>query len=140
MPLSEPLSRADKLCRKQASAARSCTVRQLGVNGGKFGERSAVYQGGAPTCQSVLQMLRLQVCGDQDYEAWSPPNPEECLLGRNYTLHRRKPAAACFNAKGWEPPLNTSHPCPCQPVRLRSCHSNPIKPFFLSLSGLYLTA
>ena len=63
-------------------------------------------------------MLVAQECNADEYEQWSPPSPEQCLLGRNYTVHRRKPSAACFNAHGWERPDNTSHPCTCQTVSL----------------------
>lgn len=33
-----------------------------------------------------------------DYETWSPPRPDTCLLGQNYTMRRRKREAQCFNS------------------------------------------
>ena len=40
----------------------------------------------------------LQKCQKpQDYDTWSPPLPQQCLLGRNITMQRRKPEAMCFN-------------------------------------------
>uniref|UniRef100_A0A061QZD8 Oligoxyloglucan reducing end-specific cellobiohydrolase n=1 Tax=Tetraselmis sp. GSL018 TaxID=582737 RepID=A0A061QZD8_9CHLO len=41
-------------------------------------------------------------CLSQDYEDWSPPVPELCLLGQNLTIERRKRGATCFNARGYE--------------------------------------
>lgn len=40
----------------------------------------------------------MQECKDADYESWSPPRPETCLLGQNYTMRRRKREASCFNS------------------------------------------
>lgn len=39
-----------------------------------------------------------QECKNTDYEEWSPPRPETCLLGRNFTMKRRKREASCFNS------------------------------------------
>jgi hypothetical protein len=57
----------------------------------------------------------LPECKDADYEAWSPPRPETCLLGQNYTMRRRKREASCFNSYDFDD--NTeSKPCPCSLV------------------------
>ena len=61
-----------------------------------------------------------QECGPNDYEKWSPPTPELCLMGRNITLERRKPDAACFNGKRYERPEGVNETCPCYRV------SNPV--------------
>lgn len=55
-----------------------------------------------------------QVCTDDQYEQWSLPSAERCLMGRNLTNWRRKQDAACFNGrdwnmKGWDTPCNCSY-------------------------------
>ena len=49
-------------------------------------------------CVRPLWFVNLQECKDADYELWSPPRPETCLLGQNYTMRRRKREASCFNS------------------------------------------
>lgn len=50
-------------------------------------------------------------CRATDYEEWSPPQPSQCLLGRNYTMHRRKTSSNCFNKDS--PKKTHSEACPC---------------------------
>ncbi|KAK9828958.1 hypothetical protein WJX72_003046 [[Myrmecia] bisecta] len=52
-------------------------------------------------------------CGADDYEMWSPPEAGTCLLGRNYTMERRKRDSLCFNGKGWERGDTKFELCPC---------------------------
>jgi hypothetical protein len=47
---------------------------------------------------TFLHHVDLQECKEADYEDWSPPRPETCLLGQNYTMRRRKREASCFNS------------------------------------------
>ncbi len=47
-----------------------------------------------------------------DYEVWSPPRPDACLLGRNFTMKRRKPEAQCFNSYNFDQETK-SETCPC---------------------------
>ena len=64
----------------------------------------------------VNVLMGAQLCGDADYEKWSVPTPERCLLGRNITMTRRKADAACFNGKGWERPEGLDNLCDCTTV------------------------
>ncbi|BDA42979.1 Vacuolar protein sorting/targeting protein 10 [Coccomyxa sp. Obi] len=52
-------------------------------------------------------------CGEDDYETWSPPKPDMCLLGRNVTMERRRRSSDCFNGKEYERAATTFAPCPC---------------------------
>lgn len=52
----------------------------------------------------------------EDYETWSPPKPDMCLLGRNVTMERRRRSSDCFNGKEYERAATTSTPCPCDTV------------------------
>jgi len=47
-----------------------------------------------------------------DYDTWSPPLPQQCLLGRNITMQRRKPDAMCFNGYDFTAD-DTISPCNC---------------------------
>lgn len=51
-------------------------------------------------------------CLAEDYEEWSPPIPDLCLLGHNFTFERRKRQAQCFNSKKYDRPVR-SHVCGC---------------------------
>ena len=51
-------------------------------------------------------------CLRDDYEDWSPPTPDLCLLGHNFTYQRRKRKSECFNNKEYERPIS-SHLCGC---------------------------
>ena len=62
-----------------------------------------------------LLLLR-QVCQDDQYETWSVPTAERCLLGRNITMTRRKADSACFNGKGHVRPEGIHTYCDCEPV------------------------
>lgn len=57
-----------------------------------------------------------QDCGEEDYETWSPPKPDMCLLGRNVTMERRRRSSDCFNGKEYERAATTFAPCPCDTV------------------------
>ena len=54
---------------------------------------------GTMSCLLTQMPYRLpQKCQKpRDYDTWSPPSSEQCLLGRNITMQRRKPDATCFN-------------------------------------------
>ena len=54
----------------------------------------------------------LQRCTAGDYENWSPPTPNTCLLGTNYTITRRKAGSLCYNDRDFQI-LNSSTPCAC---------------------------
>ncbi len=54
----------------------------------------------------------MQECKDADYESWSPPRPETCLLGQNYTMRRRKREASCFNSYDFDD-VRTSSTASC---------------------------
>mmetsp|Transcript_9550 Transcript_9550/g.24227 ORF Transcript_9550/g.24227 Transcript_9550/m.24227 type:complete len:902 (+) Transcript_9550:171-2876(+) len=51
-------------------------------------------------------------CQREDYEQWSPPTPELCLLGHNFTYERRKRDSECFNPKEWIRPIKSTI-CDC---------------------------
>ena len=51
-------------------------------------------------------------CVRSDFEEWSPPVPDLCLLGHNFTYERRKRDAECFNSKTYERPVR-SKICEC---------------------------
>mmetsp|Transcript_30445 Transcript_30445/g.86055 ORF Transcript_30445/g.86055 Transcript_30445/m.86055 type:complete len:916 (+) Transcript_30445:131-2878(+) len=51
-------------------------------------------------------------CDNADFEDWSPPVPDLCLLGHNFTLERRKRDSKCFNSKLYERPVS-SKICEC---------------------------
>lgn len=51
-------------------------------------------------------------CQRDDYEHWSPPTPELCLLGHNFTYERRKRDSECFNPKEWIRPVKSTM-CEC---------------------------
>jgi hypothetical protein len=51
-------------------------------------------------------------CQRDDYEHWSPPTPELCLLGHNFTYERRKRDSECFNPKQYDRPISSSI-CEC---------------------------
>lgn len=54
----------------------------------------------------------VQQCKAGDYDTWSPPSPGQCLLGRNFTINRRKPDSKCFNS--YDADLESSvKPCNC---------------------------
>ena len=67
-----------------------------------------------------IQGLPLQACGSSDYEQWRPLKPQDgspapCLLGRDFSMQRRKRDAACFNGLDW---MNEGQvqKCPCGQV------------------------
>lgn len=60
----------------------------------------------------VLPAAMLQKCTASDYENWSPPTPDMCLLGTNYTFTRRKGGSTCMNDIDFAV-ANTSTPCAC---------------------------
>jgi hypothetical protein len=60
----------------------------------------------------------MQDCGAEDYEMWSPPKPDVCLMGRNVTMERRRRSSDCFNGKEYERAETTFTPCLCGTVRL----------------------
>lgn len=70
----------------------------------------------APSASLTDCQWLLQVCSDSDYEIWSPPNNDSCLLGRKYNLQRRKQFADCFNDKRWTRDEATVTNCECQRV------------------------
>lgn len=53
------------------------------------------------------------VCSDKDYETWSPPGNDRCLLGSKVTMQRRKQSSECFNDKGWQRERTAGVPCQC---------------------------
>lgn len=61
-------------------------------------------------------MLLKQDCQGDDYERWSPPSPEICLLGKNYTYERRKRDSQCFNGKTYSRADVKESPCLCDKV------------------------
>ena len=62
----------------------------------------------------------LQDCGAEDYEKWSPPQPDKCLMGRNISMERRRRSSDCFNGKEYERAETSSTTCQCTEVqRLR---------------------
>ena len=65
-------------------------------------------------------LWQLQVCSDNDYEVWSPPNNDSCLLGSKVTLQRRKQFADCFNDKRWTRDEAIVTSCPCENVGVTS--------------------
>ena len=58
-----------------------------------------------------------QDCGGEDYERWSPPTPNDCLMGRNITMERRRRSSDCFNGKEYERAETSSSPCHCTKVQ-----------------------
>eukprot|EP00884_Botryococcus_braunii_P007264 jgi/Botrbrau1/16539/Bobra.0327s0006.1 len=52
-------------------------------------------------------------CQSQDYEQWSPPTPEICLLGKNFTYERRKRESMCFNGKEYSRADRRETSCLC---------------------------
>ena len=67
-------------------------------------------------CYGSLLCLH-QDCGGEDYERWSPPTPDECLMGRNITMERRRRSSDCFNGKEYERAETSSSPCHCTEVQ-----------------------
>ena len=66
-----------------------------------------------PHCRSKPGLWWSQKCQKpQDYDTWSPPLPQQCLLGRNITMQRRKPDAMCFNGYDFTAD-DTISPCNC---------------------------
>ncbi|CAL5221253.1 g3408 [Coccomyxa viridis] len=55
-------------------------------------------------------------CGAEDYEKWSPPQPDKCLMGRNITMERRRRSSDCFNGKEYERAETSSSTCQCTQV------------------------
>ena len=77
-----------------------------------------------------INMSFLQVCSDSDYETWSPPDNDRCLLGTKVTMQRRKQSAECFNDKGWARGGSTTTSCQCSHVSmcfLPALSLNPIR-------------
>ena len=58
-----------------------------------------------------------QDCGAEDYERWSPPQPNKCLMGRNITMERRRRSSDCFNGKEYERAETSSSTCQCTEVQ-----------------------
>ena len=58
----------------------------------------------------------MQVCSDNDYETWTPPGNDRCLLGSKVTMQRRKQSSECFNDKGWQRERTAGVPCQCEHV------------------------
>ncbi len=75
---------------------------------------------------SWSRMTRLcvcaQDCGAEDYERWSPPQPNKCLMGRNITMERRRRSSDCFNGKEYERAETSSSTCQCTEVLLPRPH------------------
>ena len=67
--------------------------------------------------QPLLMLVKLQICGDDEYEKFSLPTPERCLLGRNVTSTRRKADSECFNGKAWQREQGWDEYCDCDWVR-----------------------
>ena len=68
-------------------------------------------------------IILMQVCKNEtDYERWSVPNEERCLLGRNITITRRKRNSTCFNGKGWQRPEGIDEHCDCDWVSARQAY------------------
>jgi hypothetical protein len=57
-----------------------------------------------------------KVCNEQsDYEAFSPPRADLCLLGQNLTYeNHRKRSVACFNNNTYSRHDVQEEPCPCE--------------------------
>ena len=75
--------------------------------------------GGEDSPKGVLYQIDFQdirrdwnTCLKDDYEDWSPPTPDLCLLGRNFTYQRRKRKSECFNSKEYERPIDSRN-CGC---------------------------
>ena len=74
-------------------------------------------------------MVLAQECKPSDYEEWSPPQPGECLLGRNYTMQVRVPrgcrpatlnrcTTACWMRPGARSTHSAQHVAGCSDGRL----------------------
>ena len=77
----------------------------------------------------------MQVCSDNDYETWSPPGNDRCLLGSKVTMQRRKQSSECFNDKGWQRESTAGVSCQCGHV----CTSAPWSHFYLCMQGSTLS-